>query len=223
MQPFRYVARASAWLVSAAAGRARPRAAGLLAVAALSFAAVLAGSALLPVLTGSRSTRPVPAARRPQASTAPPVTARAGELGGAPASASPADVRADLARRLGEILRLREQAYARRDATLLDTVYTADCSCLRSGRAAIDRLLADQAVWRGRSISVHVERLSRVDDSLWIALAVLRRTAFWIEREDGELISAEPAARQRYRFALARVGAAGWLLGHASLIEELPA
>jgi hypothetical protein len=108
-----------------------------------------------------------------------------------------------------------------RDATLLDSIYTADCACLRSGRAAIARLLADHAVWRGRCVSVRVERLSRVDDSVWIALAVLRRGAFRIERDDGGLISAEPAVRQRYRFALVRAGTGRWLLGHASLVEEL--
>src|SRR6266536_231202 len=128
----------------------------------------------------------------------------------------------ELARRLGEILRLREWAYARRDASVLDTIYTADCACLRSGQAAIARLLADHAVWRGRSVLVRVERLSRVDDSLWIALAVLRRSAFRIEGEDGMLRSAEPAASQRYRFALVRTGTGAWLLGHASLVEELP-
>jgi len=69
---------------------------------------------------------------------------------------------------------------------------------------------------------VRVERLSRVDDSLWIALAVLRRSAFRIEGEDGMLRSAEPAASQRYRFALVRTGTGAWLLGHASLVEELP-
>jgi hypothetical protein len=138
-------------------------------------------------------------------------------------AASPAArARAELPGRLDEILRVREAAFARRDAGLLATVYTADCACLRSGRQAIARLRADHAVWRGRSISVRVEELSRVDDALWIALAVLRRSAFRIEGEDGGLISAEPAARQRYRFALARSPAGTWLLGHASLIEELP-
>jgi hypothetical protein len=210
---------------------------GKLAMVAL-FAAVLAGSLLLPTLMPARSGRPVPAARRPP-SPAPWATPRAGASAhgagavrppadssaseyGAGGVTSPQGVRAGLARRLDEILQVREQAYARRDATLLDTVYTVDCACLRSGRAAIARLLADHAVWRGRSMSVRVERLSRVNHSLWIALAVLRRGAFRIEREDGALIAAEPAACQRYRFALVRPGPGRWLLGHASLVQELP-
>lgn len=204
----------------------------------VAFAAVLAGSVMLPGLTPARSGRTVPAARRSPAPATPRATSQAGASAhGAGAVGPPADsraseygtggaapppgVRAGLASRLDEILRVREQAYARRDATLLDTIYTVDCACLRSGRAAIARLLADHAVWRGRSVSVRVERLSRVNDSLWIALAVLRRGAFRIEREDGALIAAEPAARQRYRFALVRPGPGRWLLGHASLVQEL--
>jgi hypothetical protein len=128
-----------------------------------------------------------------------------------------------LSERLVEILRARERAYALRDATVLDTVYTVDCPCLRTGRAAIARLRADDAVWLGRSFSLRVERLSRVNDSLWIAIAVLRWDSFRIEREDGGLVRAVPAARERYRFALVRpAGSADWLLGHASLVEELP-
>jgi hypothetical protein len=128
-----------------------------------------------------------------------------------------------LTERLLEILRARERAYALRDATVLDTVYAVDCPCLRTGRAAIATLRADDAVWRGRSFSLRVERLSRVNDSLWSAIAVLRWDSFRIEREDGELVRAVPAARERYRFALVRpAGGADWLLGHASLVEELP-
>jgi hypothetical protein len=145
-----------------------------------------------------------------------------GDSGSAPAVPATARVRAELPGRLDEILRVREDAFARRDAAVLATIYTVDCACLRSGREAIARLHADHTVWRSRSVSVRVERLSRVNDSLWIALAVLRRSAFRIEGEDGSLISAEPAARQRYRFALARTPTGTWLLGHASLVEELP-
>jgi hypothetical protein len=247
MQSFRYLVRARAWPAAGARGRAGPRLAGLLVMAAVSLAAVLAGSVLVHGRTGGAAGRPgmtdrsavagrpggvrrpgpavgpapsgQPRAIGPQQGTAAPGAGPGGGSGGAVPSV---DARAGLAARLGEILRLRERAYARRDATVLDTIYTADCACLRSGRAAIARLLADHAVWRGRSVAVRVERLSRVSDSLWIALAVLRRGAFRIEREDGTLLSAEPAARQRYRFALVRTGTATWLLGHASLVEELP-
>jgi hypothetical protein len=192
-----------------------------MAMVAVSFAAVLAASTLVPALTGGGAGRAGARDRLGPAGRAA-AAGRPGTGAGPDGAASPADAHGNLASRLDEILRLRERAYARRDATLLDAIYTADCACLRSGRAAIARLLADHAVWRGRSVSVRVEGLSRVSDSLWIAVAVLRRGAFRIEREDGTLLSAEPAARQRYRFALVRTGTRTWLLGHASLVEELP-
>jgi hypothetical protein len=192
-----------------------------MAMVAVSFAAVLAASTLVPALTGGGAGRAGARDRLGPAGRAA-AAGRPGTGTGPDGAASPADAHGNLASRLDEILRLRERAYARRDATLLDAIYTADCACLRSGRAAIARLLADHAVWRGRSVSVRVEGLSRVSDSLWIAVAVLRRGAFRIEREDGTLLSAEPAARQRYRFALVRTGTRTWLLGHASLVEELP-
>lgn len=247
MQSLRNVARALAWLAGPARRRGGPRLAPLMAMAAVSFAAVLAGSAMVPVLMAGTAVRPptalapfladrgsgaasaplgapgAPSDRGFQAASAP-----AGAPGAPPADVpggdmSSPDVRVILPSRLGEIFQARERAYAQRDETVLDTIYTADCTCLRSGRAAIARLLADHVVWRGRSVSLRVERLSRVDDSLWIALVVLRRGVFRIEREDGALISAVRAVRQRYRFALVRVGGGAWLLGHASLIEELPA
>ena len=221
MQSFKPLARVRAWPATPTVRRAGPRAAGLMAMVAVSFAAVLAASTLVPALTGGGAGRAGARDRLGPAGRAA-VAGRPGTGAGPDGAASPADAHGNLASRLDEILRLRERAYARRDATLLDAIYTADCACLRSGRAAIARLLADHAVWRGRSVSVRVEGLSRVSDSLWIAVAVLRRGAFRIEREDGTLLSAEPAARQRYRFALVRTGTRTWLLGHASLVEELP-
>ena len=212
------------------------RAGGLVVAAVLSFGVVLGGTTVLSVLRGGPMTRSSPADRRTaralEARTVPApdegTTGGSGPAGTAPGGdpgrpeATAAVARAELPARIQEILQVREEAFARRDAGLLATVYTADCACLRSGREAIVQLRADQAVWRGRSVSVRVERLSRVNDSLWIALALLRRSAFRIETEDGDLISAEPAVRQRYRFALARTPAGTWLLGHASLVEELP-
>jgi hypothetical protein len=229
MQPLKPLRRAGAWPVMRAGRLARPRVAALVVIAAVSLGAVLAGSALVPAFTRGPAGRspasgpdggPGREARPGSVRLVPGSTAgAAGGAGAAPAAAGAED---ELAGRLDEILRLRERAYARRDATVLDTIYTADCACLPSGRAAIARLRADHALWRGRSLSVEVERLSRVSESLWIAQAVLRRGAFSIEREDGALLSAEPAVRQRYRFALVRTGTGPWLLGHASLVEELP-
>jgi len=206
-------------------GRDGPGVGGLLLIAVVSFGVVLAGTTVLSVLLGGPLTRAGPAERQgprtpeARAGSRPPA---GGVAEGDAAGSQAARARAELPGRLDDILRVREAAFARRDAGLLATIYTADCACLRSGRQAIARLRADHAAWRGRSISVRVEELWRVDDALWIVLAVLRRSAFRIETEDGALIGAEPAARQRYRFALARSPAGTWLLGHASLVEELP-
>ena len=61
------------------------------------------------------------------------------------------DVRVILPSRLGEIFQARERAYAQRDETVLDTIYTADCTCLRSGRAATARVRADSQAPRVRA------------------------------------------------------------------------
>jgi hypothetical protein len=128
--------------------------------------------------------------------------------------------RAAVTARLHEILRIREQAFGRRDTRLLETVYTADCPCLRSGRAAIARLLADRAVWRGRSVAVEIGGLRRVAERMWIAVALFSSRPFRIEREDGTLVRAVPAGRQRYRFLLVQPPSAGaLLLGDAALLQ----
>jgi hypothetical protein len=143
-----------------------------------------------------------------------------GAPGPATAGSSASGSRAALAARLRQILDVREQAFGRRDMDLLETVYTADCPCLHSGRAAIARLLADRAVWRGRAVAVDVTSLERLSDRVWAAVALFSSRPFRIEREDGTLIRAVPAERHHYRFVLAQPTPAGpWLLGDASLLE----
>jgi hypothetical protein len=131
------------------------------------------------------------------------------------------EARAGVAARLREILRVREQAFGRRDAGLLETVYAADCPCLRAGRTAIARLLTERVRWRGRAIAVQVSSVGRVSDRVWVAVGLLSSGAFRIEREDGVVIRAVPAERRRYRFVLVQPAPNGrWLLGDASLLEE---
>lgn len=187
---------------------ARAKAPAALAVAAL-LLVLLALVALVDVVLVRAPARPAQSGSRGAATTVRAVAA---------------GTRAELVARLRDIVQVREQAFARRDATLLETVYTRDCPCLRAGRAAIAGLVADRAVWRERSVSVEVEGLSRVNAGLWIVIAVFSSRAFRIEREDGTLLRAAPAERQRYRFALARPGGRGdWMLGRASLLEDLGA
>ncbi len=165
-----------------------------------------------------------PPAQRDRASPVPVISpgSPAGPGSPQPAASDPIDPdpRAGVAARLREILRIREEAFGRRDMGLLETVYAADCPCLRSGRAAIARLLTDRVLWRGRAIAVQVSSVDRVSDRVWVAVALFSSGAFRIEREDGALMRAVPAERRRYRFVLVRPASSGrWLLGDASLLE----
>ncbi len=130
------------------------------------------------------------------------------------------DPKAEVVARLQEILKVREEALQRRDASLFDEIYTTDCSCLQSGRAAIAELLKKHVVWKGRSVSIQVEDASRVSQRLWLLVAVFDSRAFRIETEGGKLIRLVPYEHQRYRFALAKPeGSSDWLLGAAALLN----
>jgi hypothetical protein len=160
-----------------------------------------------PALPAERS-RPAPD-RSTSATTSQPGSPRP-----AATPQTPADPRADITARLREILRVREEAFARRDMRLLETVYMADCPCLLSGRAAIAQLLTDGAVWRDRAVTVEVTGLERSSDRVWVAAVLFSSRGFRIEREDGGLIRAVPAERRRYRLVLARPAPGDpWLVG----------
>jgi len=99
---------------------------------------------------------PVGSTFPPADRTSPAVPSEPGSPGPAATPRARADPRTAITARLRQILRVREGAFAQRDMRLLETVYTADCPCLRSARAAIARLLTDGAVWRGRAMTVEV-------------------------------------------------------------------
>jgi hypothetical protein len=69
--------------------------------------------------------------------------------------------------RLREILRIRDHALAKRDANLLETIYTVDCNCLAQSRALIHRLRKEHVVWNGLSTSLKVQQVQKVNDRLW--------------------------------------------------------
>jgi hypothetical protein len=166
-----------------------------------------------PALPAERS-RPAPDR------TTPATPSQPGSPRPAATPQAPADPRAAITARLREILRVREEAFGRRDMRLLETVYTADCPCLLSGRAAIARLLTDGAVWRGRAVTVEVTGLERLSDRMWVAVVLFSSRGFRIEREDGGLIRAVPAERRRYRLVLARPVPGGpWLAGDTAPLE----
>lgn len=122
--------------------------------------------------------------------------------------------------RLREILRIRDKALAKRDAELLDTIYTVDCNCLSQTRALIRRLRKEHLIWNGLSTSLQVQQVEKVNDRLWIVIGVLATSTARIEDESGNLIDVAPAEKDRFRFAIAKpVGSQAWLLGYASVIR----
>jgi hypothetical protein len=132
----------------------------------------------------------------PPAPSAPPTTAAA--------TTTTIDPETEVVARLREILRVREEAFAKRDARLFDEVYSDDCPCLKAGRDAIAALLNENVVWKGRSISLLVQSTDEINEQLWEVVAVFTSKPFRIETEEGALIRSAPAERIRYRFLLFR-------------------
>jgi hypothetical protein len=153
------------------------------------------------------------AASLPPAPSSPPPTAAA--------TTTTIDPRTEVVARLREILRVREEALAQRDASLFDQVYSDDCPCLKAGRDAIAALLKEHVVWKGRSISLLVQSTDQINDQLWEVVAVFTSKPFRIETEEGALIRSAPAERIRYRFLLFRPAkGAPWVLGNASVLKD---
>lgn len=136
------------------------------------------------------------------------------------ATTTTVDARSEVVARLREILRTREEAFRKRDASLFEEIYASDCPCREGGRKAIAQLLKDDAIWEGRSTSIEIRSVSRINDRLWEVFAIFSSKPFRIESEDGTLIRTVPSERQLYRFLLVRpVGGGPWLLGRASFVE----
>jgi hypothetical protein len=64
--------------------------------------------------------------------------------------------------RLREILRVRDQAYSKRNPELLKAIYTSDCPCLKGDTNAIRELIDNKYVVLGGSTSVKIRRLQHV-------------------------------------------------------------
>jgi hypothetical protein len=149
----------------------------------------------------------VPSPQPPSLSTAIPTTT--------------VDPRAEVVRRLREVLKIRERALLSRNAVLLDEVYTSDCNCRRDGQAAIRRLLRDNVVWKGLSTTLEIRDGEKVTDGQYIVIGVLTSSSIAIESESGRLLQTIPMERALFRFALAKPkGSDEWLLGHVSPIDE---
>jgi hypothetical protein len=123
--------------------------------------------------------------------------------------------------RLREILRIREEAYRSRNAGLLDSIYSIDCPCLQSEERAITELLDRGYVWDDISTSLDVRSVKKVNNRMWIILALFSSKVLRIETESGKLVRQEQAGTDLFEFTLVKPRETEkWLLGRASVPEE---
>jgi hypothetical protein len=153
-----------------------------------------------------------PAASLPLVSSSPPPTV---------AATTTLDTRTEVVARLREILKVRDTAYGQRQAELLKTIYTSDCPCLAGDGNAIKQLLKDKAVWVGASTSIRVKKLERVNERLWVVIAIFDGSPFRIETESGQLIRSVNGKSELFRFVLAKTLASSeWMLGYAAPVKD---
>ena len=139
---------------------------------------------------------------------------------GTTTTATAISTRTEVSSRLEEILSIRDKALLERDAELLSNIYTADCKCLKDGRALIRQLVEENVVWRGVRTSVTIRSMEEVNKRLWEVVASVATPSVRVETESGQLIRIVPPERNLVRFALAKPqNEQEWLLGHASIIE----
>jgi len=184
------------------------RAAWVAAIAVALLLVVAAAAVLVNRGDGQAAGAPTPPTPSPPQPTASPTT-------------TTIDPQTEVVARLREILRVRDQALLKRNAGLLDDIYTVDCNCLQDGRTAIRRLRQERIFWKGLSTRLTVQQIERVNDRLWVITGVLSTAAVRIENELGELVRVIPPERNRLRFAVAKpLDVNAWLLGHVSLLNE---
>jgi hypothetical protein len=125
--------------------------------------------------------------------------------------------RDEVVSRLREILRIREEAYRSRSPEMLTTIYSSDCPCMASDQRAIEELLDYGHVWDGISTSIEVRGVNRVNERLWLVVALFRSGALSIRTEHGKLVRIEPAGSDLFEFTLVKPNdGTSWLLGLAS-------
>jgi hypothetical protein len=129
--------------------------------------------------------------------------------------------RDEVVSRLREILRIREEAYRSRRAEMLATIYSSDCPCMASDQKAIEELLNNGYVWDGISTSIEVRSVSKVNERLWLVVALFRSGVLSIKTEHGKLMRIEPAGSDLFEFTLVKPSeGTSWLLGLASVLDE---
>lgn len=126
----------------------------------------------------------------------------------------------EIASRLEEILKIREEAYRSRDPEILREIYSVDCPCLESDTLAINELIERRRKWNGIATSINVRSLKRVSDKVWIVIAVFNSGSLRIETEGGDLVDTQPAGSDLFEFALVKpIEADQWLLGFVTVLE----
>jgi hypothetical protein len=178
------------------------------------WAAAITAAVLMAAIAAVLATRGdnEPTASLPPVPSSPPTTA---------AATTTTDSRTEVVARLREILKVRDAAYGRRQAELLKTIYTSDCPCLAGDGNAIKQLLKDKAVWVGASTSIRVKKLERVNERLWVVIAIFDGSPFRIETESGELIRSVNGKSELFRFVLGKTLAGSeWMLGYAAPVKD---
>jgi hypothetical protein len=129
-------------------------------------------------------------------------------------------LRRDVAARLQEIIKIREEAYRVRSPEMLRSIYSEDCPCLASDGRAIDGLIDRDHVWSGIATSIDIRSVTRISDRLWILTAVFRSSALRVETENGSLVRTEPAGSDLFQFTLVKPRDADqFLLALATALE----
>jgi hypothetical protein len=122
--------------------------------------------------------------------------------------------------RLQEILRIREDAYRFRNAEMLRSIYSEDCPCLASDEDAINELQRLEHRWTGIATSIEVRSAKRIDERIWVVVALFRSNALRVETRSGGLVRVEPAGNDLFQFTLVKLqDTQQWLLGLATVLE----
>jgi hypothetical protein len=138
-----------------------------------------------------------------------------------PPTSTTLNPRAEVIGRLRTILRIRDEAFRKRNAEILKEVYTVDCPCLEGDSNAIKELNDNNYHTVGGATSLRVRKASRVNDRLWLVIADFRSAPLRIETEDNRLIREEAGGSDLFQFALSKpAGSSDWLLGQATAYQD---
>jgi len=180
------------------------------AVIAAGVMLLLVSAALRFSHANSRQTNPADQSTSPAPSTA----------GRVDSVETPLTPRDEVVARLGEILRIREEAYRFRDPELLRTIYSDDCPCLASDERAIYELLERDHRWAAIATSIDVRSAKRIDKRIWVVVALFKSDRLQIETSSGAPVHVEPAGADLFQFTLVMPrDSQEWLLGLVTSLE----